>query len=129
MVAGRPSGQEVGNRSKADKGNVTGVAFGDLGEADQRRIGEEMRKEVEEIEAVKMREKLACYQKTRGSVVQKADTGEASASKVSAQPLPPEELAHLVDISIASKYGTDLAQLTHILAEDVRHTLDCLDMI
>jgi hypothetical protein len=47
-----------------------------------------------------------------------------SASKVSTQPLPPEELAHLVDVSVARKYVTDLAQLTHVLAEDVHHTLD-----
>jgi hypothetical protein len=29
-----------------------------------------------------------------------------------------------VDVSIASKYGIDLAQLTRVLAEDIHHTLD-----
>jgi hypothetical protein len=33
--------------------------FGDLAEADQRRIKEEMRKELEEIEVARLREKLA----------------------------------------------------------------------
>jgi hypothetical protein len=56
--------------------------------------------------------------------MQKADTTKASASKVSPQPLSPEELTRLVDISVASKYDTDLAQLTRVLAEDVRHMLD-----
>jgi hypothetical protein len=103
---------------------VIGITFGDLSEEDQRRVKGEMRHKLEEIEAVKMWEKLACYQKTRGGVVQKADTVKVSASKVSTQPLPPEELAHLVDVSVARKYVTDLAQLTHVLAEDVHHTLD-----
>jgi hypothetical protein len=31
---------------------------------------------------------------------------------------------HLVDVSITSKYGADLAQLTRILAEDMRNTLN-----
>jgi hypothetical protein len=33
-----------------------------------------MKKELEEVEAARLREKLACYQKTRNGVVQKADT-------------------------------------------------------
>jgi hypothetical protein len=83
-----------------------------------------MKKELEEVEVARLHEKLACYQKTRNGVVQKADTARASASKVSTEPLPPAELAHLVDVSVASKYDTDLAQLTRVLAEDVRFTLD-----
>jgi hypothetical protein len=46
---------------------VIGVTFGDLSEEDQRRIKLEMRHEMEEIEAVRMRETLACYQKMRGA--------------------------------------------------------------
>jgi hypothetical protein len=69
MAVSRPSGQEAGHQSQVNKGNVIGVAFGDLGEADQCRIREEMREELNEIEAIKMQEKLACYQKTRGGVV------------------------------------------------------------
>jgi hypothetical protein len=48
---------------------------------------------------------------------------EASSSKVSMPPSTQEDLAHLVDVSVASKYITDLAQLTRVLAEDVRCTL------
>jgi hypothetical protein len=80
---------------------VVEVIFGDLAEADQRRIKEEMRKELEEIEVARLREKLACYQKTRNGVVQKADTTKASSSKVNPTTLTPEELAHLVDVSVA----------------------------
>jgi hypothetical protein len=35
-------------------------------EEDSRRIKEEMRREMEEIEANMMKEKLSCYQKIRG---------------------------------------------------------------
>jgi hypothetical protein len=53
-----------------------------------------------------------------------ADTTNASTSKVNPSPLLAEELAHPVDISVSSKYGTNLAHLTHVLVEDVRLTLD-----
>jgi phage gp16-like protein len=69
MATDKASGQEAGGRSEIDERNVVGVAFGDLAEEDQRRIKEEMRRELEEVEAAKMGEKLACYQKTRSVVV------------------------------------------------------------
>jgi hypothetical protein len=56
--------------------------------------------------------------------VQKADTAKATSSEVNPSSLTPEDLVHLVDVSVASKYGADLAQLTHALAENVRHTLE-----
>jgi hypothetical protein len=43
---------------------------------------------------------------------------------VNSSPLTPKELVHLVHVSIASKYGADLAQLTRVLAEDMRNTLN-----
>jgi hypothetical protein len=52
-----------------DEKNVVGVTFKDLSEEDQCQIKEEMRGELEVVEATKMKEKLACYQKTRGGVV------------------------------------------------------------
>jgi hypothetical protein len=38
--------------------------------------------------------------------------------------LTPEELVKLVDVLIASKYGTDLTQLTRIITDDMRNTLE-----
>jgi hypothetical protein len=46
-----------------------------------------------------------------GGVVQKADMAKASTSKVNASSLTPEDLVHLVVVSMASKYGADLSQL------------------
>jgi hypothetical protein len=79
---------------------------------------------LKEIEAVRMQEKLTCYQKTRGSDVQKEDTTMSSSSKVNSLSLTPEELVHLVDVSVTSKYGANLAPLSRILAEDMRSTLN-----
>jgi hypothetical protein len=70
-----------------------------------------------------MRKNLACYQKTRSSVVQKADTAKATTSKVSTSSLSLEDLVHLEDVLVASKYGSDLAQLTRALAEDLDDNL------
>jgi hypothetical protein len=107
-----------------DDRNVVGLPFEDLSEEDHHRIKEEMQRELDEVEVAKMKEKLACYQKTRGGVVQKGDTSKASTSKVNSSYLAHEELVHPVDVSVASKYGTDLAQLTRALAEDVHHTFN-----
>jgi hypothetical protein len=41
----------------------------ELSEEDQHRIREEMKRELEEVEATMMREKLVYYQKTQGGVV------------------------------------------------------------
>jgi hypothetical protein len=120
----RESGHEPENRSEIDPKNAFRVGMEDLPEEDQCRIREEMRHELEEVETAKMHEKLSCYYKTPSSVVQKADMAKASTSKVYAASLTPEDLVHLIDISVASKYGVDLSQLTWVLAEDVRHTLD-----
>jgi hypothetical protein len=103
---------------------MIGVVFRDLEEEDQCRIREEMHHELEEVEVVKMHEKLACYQKMRGCVMQKADMTTASSSKVNPSSLTLEDLVHLVDVSVASKYDADLAQLTGVLAKVVCNTLD-----
>jgi hypothetical protein len=83
--------------------NMIRVTIGDLAEEDQHRIKEEN-------EVTKLHEKLAWYQKMRNKVMQKADTARASSSKINPPSHTPEELVHLVDIFVASKYGADLAQ-------------------
>jgi hypothetical protein len=123
-MMGRSSGKGGGGRSEVDDGIVIMVILVDLTEEVQHRIQEEMKKELEEVEATKMREKLAWYQKIMGGVMQKADTVKASSSKVDSASLTPEELAHLVDMLVANKYGTDLAQLTHALGENLHHALE-----
>jgi hypothetical protein len=51
--------------------------------------------------------------------VQKVDTAKVSMSKENTASLTLEDLVHLIDISVASKYGVYLSQLTQVLAEDV----------
>jgi hypothetical protein len=44
-------------------------------------------------------------------IVKKADTTAASEAKMNSA-LNPKDLAHMADVSVASKYGDDLMQLT-----------------
>jgi hypothetical protein len=60
MAVGKPSRQETRNRSEIDPKNAIRVGMDDLLEDDQCRIREEMKKDLEELEAIRMREKLAC---------------------------------------------------------------------
>jgi RNase P protein component len=95
------------------------VAMQDLAEADWK----ELEKELEEKMAERRQRKLAFFQKTRNGVVRKAYTAPASGVKVNAS-LSPEDLVHMVEVSVASKYGADLIQFTRVVAEDMRSMLD-----
>jgi hypothetical protein len=46
-----------------------------------------------------------------------------SGSKVDTS-LNPKDLAQLVDVLVASKYGADLTQFTCVIAEDMCNTLE-----
>jgi hypothetical protein len=59
----------------------------------------------------------------RNGVVKKSDTAAMTNAKVNAQ-LSPENLVHMVDVSVASKYGADLTQFMRVVAEDMRNTLE-----
>jgi hypothetical protein len=68
------------------------------------------------------RKKLVCFQKTHNGVVKKVDMVAVTSTQVNAQ-LSPEDLVHLVDVSVASKYSADLTQFTCMIVEDMRNTL------
>jgi hypothetical protein len=61
MVVGKPTGHEPENQFEIDPKIAIGVRMEDLPEEDQRQIREEMRCELEDIDAAKMHEKLSCY--------------------------------------------------------------------
>jgi hypothetical protein len=69
------------------------------------------------------RKKLACFQKTRNGVIKEAYMAAASTPKVNSS-LRPEDLAQLVDVSVASKYSADLTQFMRLVTEDMRNTLE-----
>jgi hypothetical protein len=95
------------------------VAMQDLAEVDWK----ELEKELEEKMAERRQRKLAFFQKTCNGVVRKAYTAPASGVKVNTS-LSPEDLVHMVEVSVASKYGADLIQFTRVVAEDMRSMLD-----
>jgi ATP-dependent protease HslVU (ClpYQ) ATPase subunit len=95
------------------------VAMEDLTEEDRKELEHELEEEMVE----RRHKKLACFQKTRHGIVKKADTAAASRSKVDSS-LNLEDLVQLVDVLVASKYGTDLTQFTHVVVEEMRNTLD-----
>jgi hypothetical protein len=91
----------------------------DLAEADRK----ELEKELKEEMAERRQRKLTCFQKMCNDVVKKADMVAASGAKTNAS-LSPEDLVLMVDVSVASIYGADLTQFTHVVAEDMQSTLD-----
>jgi hypothetical protein len=88
------------------------VEMGDLSEKDQE-IEWDLQHELEEVMVERRKKKLACFQKTRGRVIKKGDTMKASILVNS--PFTLEELVHMIDVSINSKYGADLEGLTRTL--------------
>jgi hypothetical protein len=70
-----------------------------------------------------------CFQKTHTRVIKKSapiittTTTTATASTVTPN-MTPEELVKFMDIAVASKYVNDVSNLTRVITDDVRSTLD-----
>jgi hypothetical protein len=77
--------------------NTINIVMEDLAEEDRKEVEQELEEEMVEIR----RRKLACFQKTRNSVVKEVETASATNTKVTF-PLSPKDLVHMVDVSMAS---------------------------
>jgi RecA/RadA recombinase len=78
---------------------------------------------MEEVMA-KKRKKLVCFQNTRGGMVKKGDTMKAFVSVNS--PFTFEELVHMIDMRVNSKYVADLDGITYVLIDSVRGSMESL---
>jgi hypothetical protein len=106
----------TGDSSGVNPRSVIEVAMEDLSEKDQKDL--ELQCEMEEMMAEWRRKKLACFQKTRSRVVRKGDTMKASTLVNSLFTL--EELVHMIDVSINSKYIANLEGITRTLTHSVQ---------
>jgi hypothetical protein len=104
--------------------NVIAVEMEDLTEKDRDDLEREMQRELKEVMAERRSKKLTCFQKMRGGVVKKGDTVKASSPVNS--PFTLEELVHMIDVSINSKYGADLEGITRTLMDRVRGSVESL---
>jgi hypothetical protein len=82
-----------------------------------------LKHELEEEMAELWRKRLMCFQKTCNGVIKKTNMVAATSDKVSTQ-LIPEDLIHMVDVSVVNKYGADLTQFTCVVAEDMCNMLE-----
>ena len=90
------------NTSDIDPDNIIAVTIEDLHEDDRR----ELEREIDE--QVKLR--LARFQKTRNGVIKKPAMPSKPLGTEVKNSI--EDIAHLVDTSVASKYGSDLAEMS-----------------
>jgi hypothetical protein len=70
-----------------------------------------------------------CFQKTRTVVIKKTapiitTTATTIASSTVTPNTTPEELVKFMDIVVTSKFGNNLSNLTHVITDDVRSTLE-----
>jgi hypothetical protein len=105
--------------------NMIGVVMEDLPEAEKIAL----EKELEEEMAAARRRKLMCFQKTRTGVIKKTvpvvTTTVTMATTSTVTPnMTPKELVKFMDVAVASKYGNDLSNLTCVITDDVRSTLE-----
>jgi hypothetical protein len=105
--------------------NTISVAMEDLPEAERAALEKELQEEM----AAARRRKLECFQKTRTRVIKKAaPTITTIATMATASTVTPhmthEELVKFMDVAVASKYGNCLSNLTHVITDDVRSTLE-----
>jgi hypothetical protein len=71
--------------------------------------------------AERCQKKLACFQKTRIGVLKKGDMAKVLVPVNS--PLTLEELVYMIDVSVSSKYGSDLEGITRTLTDGLRSSL------
>jgi hypothetical protein len=90
------------------------------------KVERELQHELEEAMVERCRKKLAYFQKTRSGVVKKGDTIKASSPINS--PFTLEELVHMIDVSVNSKYGADLEGNTHTLTNSVCGSVESLKL-
>jgi hypothetical protein len=106
--------KDGGARTEVGPHNTITVAMEDLPKSEKIAL----EKELEEEMAATGRWKLACFQKTHTGVIKETVpyvmTTTTTAPTVTSN-LTPEELVKLVDVSVASKYGSDLTQFTRII--------------
>jgi hypothetical protein len=108
----------MSDNSGVNPSNVIEVVIGDLLEKDQRDLELELQRKMEEEMAERQNKKLACFQKIRHGVIKKGDTVKASTPLNS--PFTLEELMHMIDVSVNSKYGADLEGITCTLKNSVK---------
>jgi hypothetical protein len=86
-----------------------------------------LEKELQEEMPATKRRKLTRFQKTRTGVIKKTaptvTTTATTASTVTPN-MTPKELVKFMDVAVASKYGNDLSNLTCVITDDVRSTLE-----
>jgi hypothetical protein len=104
--------------------NVISVEMDDLADKDWDEFERELQHELEEVMAERRKEKLTYFRKTRSGVVKKGDTTKASVPVN--YPFTLEELMHMINVSVNSKFGADLEGITHTIMDSVRGSLESL---
>ena len=100
-----------------DTDNVIAITLDDLSEEGR----QEIERELEEERLASLQRKLAGFQKMRNGVVNKVAALVSSASpstNVSKSPSA-EEISHLIDVSVASKYGAQMENLTRTMNDSL----------
>jgi hypothetical protein len=103
---------DTGDASNLNPDNIIPVTLDDLSKDDRL----EIKRKLEEQKAEALSSMLTGFSKTRSGAVKKVTTPNpppATDTKVRNT----EEIAHLIDVSIASKYGDDMAKATRTVTE------------
>jgi alanyl-tRNA synthetase len=94
--------------------NVIKVTMEDLMEADRKELEEEIAREMEE----KRNEKLAYFWKTKNGAIKQTGGAGTSSEKVTSS-VTCEELTHMIDTVVASKYGSNVTKIARMIYEGV----------
>jgi hypothetical protein len=97
------------NASDLDRDNIIPVTLDDLSEEDRR----EFERGIEEEKAARLKQ----YFKTRSGAVKKVTAPNPPPTVKTKVINSNEEIAHLVDVSVASKYGSDMANTARTITQ------------
>jgi hypothetical protein len=112
-------------RTEIGQLNMISVAMEDLLEVERAALEKELQEEM----ATARRRKLTCFQKTCTGVIKKAartimTTAPTTTTSKLTPNMTPEELVKFIDVVVASKNGNNLSNVTRVITDDVRSTLE-----
>lgn len=110
---------ENSNTFEVHPDNIVPVTLEDLSEEERKEIQRELEEEM------RQKLKLAAYHKTRNGVIKKLNFIPPHNPEVS-KPISAEEIAHLIDASVASKFGisNSMTNITHEINDSFISKLD-----
>lgn len=109
------------DRGAVDPDNIIAIALDELSEDERRELQQELEEDMKELQ----KKKLAGYQRTRNGVIKRVIPPSSSAPQTTevSKPISADEIAYLIDTSVASKFGDNMMHFMDQFSKNLENSL------